>query len=139
MKNFIIFFLVLVIVILASIMLKTEPEPIEVQDIVVEDVQEDTVAPFIEGKWQSTMDDKSVVVFNEDGSTSDIYDEEELSGGTWEIYQNEEAEYNPSGYFLKTTINEEVYEYVIISATESVLSLSYLDRGNTLEYVKITE
>lgn len=89
------------------------------------------------GIWQSTDDSKSVVVIKEDGSTQNIYDDEILDNGSWELYTKEGVEFDPSGFFLRTTIEGEIYEYAILDANDFVLTLSYLARGNTLNYRKV--
>jgi len=84
------------------------------------------------GEWRSKDDKKSVVVFNEDGAFKSVYDEEELSSGSWRI-EEERGEFDVS-FYLYQEVDEEVYEYEIASIDEENLSLIYLDRGNILEY-----
>lgn len=91
------------------------------------------------GFWQSTSDPQAQIVFAEDGTTTDLYDGTQLGSGVWSLYENESAEYNPSGLFLRSVLNGETYEYAIVELTEQKLVLSYLERGNILEYERISE
>lgn len=77
----------------------------------------------IEGKWESTDDQKSVIEFR--GSNKiDYYDDEIMSQEVYEIIDTN----------LK--VGEDM-EYTIIELTEDTLVLTYLARGNTLTYKKI--
>ena len=89
------------------------------------------------GMWQSTEDEKAIVVFNENGTTIDIYDGEELSGGSWELFEGEK--YEGSGPHLKTIINGEEYDYAVWSVSDTELTINYLTRGNTLNYIRVVE
>ncbi len=83
------------------------------------------------GTWQSTDDPLSKVVFNTDGSQQDVYDNKVLGSGSWSFYEQE------SDVFLRTVINEETYEYAILEISEENLTLSYLSRGNILNYKRV--
>ncbi len=99
----------------------------------------DDVEGDIVGTWQSTEDPKAVVVYKADGTVEDRYDGEVMSTGTWELYADGEAEYDPSSVFLRTTIDGETYEYAVLDSGESQLTINYLARGNTLDYERVTE
>jgi len=90
------------------------------------------------GVWQSTQDPKAVLKIDNGGKYSDWYDNGEMLGeGTWEVYEQEGAEYDPSGIFLSMNVDENIFEYAILEASETTLTLSYLARGNTLNYSRI--
>tara|TARA_B100000745_G_C20143233_1_gene392072 strand:+ start:123 stop:545 length:423 start_codon:yes stop_codon:yes gene_type:complete len=93
------------------------------------------VAAQMVGTWQSIDDDKSVVIFNENGTTIDIYDGEELGEGSWELSQNEA--YEDSGLRLRIMVNGEEYNYVVWNINENELTINYLERGNTLNYKRV--
>lgn len=97
-------------------------------------------ASLMVGTWQSADDIKAVVVFEQDGTQRDVYDGAAVSVGAWELRDHvEEAtkEYNPSGVFLHTVINGDVFEYAIVEVNETELVMSYLARGNTLRYRRV--
>lgn len=95
----------------------------------------DTVADIdrtkLVGTWQSTDDPLSKIVFNTDGSQQDVYDNKILGSGSWSFYEQESA------VFLRTVIKDETYEYAILEISEENLTLSYLPRGNTLNYSRV--
>lgn len=100
-------------------------------------VEEISIEDELIGKWQSTDDPKSIIVFAKDRTTTNIYDEQEMSTGDWAAHKEE---FNGAlGTFLHTVINDEEYEYAVLEITETFLSLSYLPRGNTLNYIRIEE
>jgi hypothetical protein len=88
----------------------------------------------IVGEWRSKEDEKSLIIFNEDGTFKDVYNGEEVFSGSWEI-KEEEDEIDAS-FYLYERIDEEVYKYEIINIDEENLLLIYLTRGNILEYEK---
>ncbi len=77
----------------------------------------------------------SVIIFNEDKTFRDVYNNEGLSLGYWEI-KEERGEFDLSFYLYKK-IEEEAYEYEILNIDEENLSLIYLSRGNILEYERL--
>lgn len=144
MKNLVIIIAIIVILAAAVVLLwsndVSEIAPTEEEMDLTEGVAELNIGgtlAMIPGRWQSTDDEKSVVIFNGDGIAVDIYDGEELGSGTWELYENENAEYNPSGVFMRQIIGGESFEYAVLELSEDTLLLSYLARGNTLEYERV--
>lgn len=108
-------------------------------------IEEETIDPLtaesqqLVGIWQSDQDVNAQIIFAEDGTTTDLYDGEQLSSGVWGLYTDEDAEYNPSGLFLRSVLNGETYEYAVVELTQETLVLSYLERGNILEYSRVVE
>ena len=125
----------------AEIELKAEGEK-EVEEMAQE--EEDTVVNLEEsmkmilGLWQSTEDEKSSVLFKDDGTVQDIYDEEELANDTWTL--TIELDYNNTpALHLTRTGEEEIFKYVVLELTNEKLVLNYLDSGSTLEYMREPE
>ncbi|QSH39382.1 hypothetical protein JXR01_03740 [Candidatus Kaiserbacteria bacterium] len=87
------------------------------------------------GEWKSVDDEKSVVVFNANGTTMDIYDGEQLAQGVWEVFETTPQE--SSGPRLRTTINGEEFDYTIWNVDETELVINYSARGNTLRYTRV--
>lgn len=133
--------LIVVVFVIFSIVNKAENKEVEInEDNQVENVEEvegNLEAEKIIGRWQSVQDLNAEVVFGDDGTTSDIYKGEKLSLGSYEIYEDENSEYNSDGKFLRVNIEEEVYEYAILEVNSEKLIINYLARGNTLEYKAI--
>jgi hypothetical protein len=137
-KNYLVFSVVIVVLAVVAffILLQEDVEEVDLQELrepeesevsLVEDYSEEIL-----GEWRSKDDKKSVVVFSEDGTFKSVYDEEELSSGSWRI-EEERGEFDVS-FYLYQEVDEEVYEYEITNIDEESLSLIYLDRGNILEY-----
>jgi hypothetical protein len=137
-KNYLVFSVVIVVLAVVAffILLQEDVEEVDLQELrepeesevsLVEDYSEEIL-----GEWRNKDDKKSVVVFNEDGTFKSVYDEEELSSGSWRI-EEERGEFDVS-FYLYQEVDEEVYEYEITNIDEESLSLIYLDRGNILEY-----
>ncbi len=92
--------------------------------------------------WQSIDDPKSVVVYSEDGTYKEIYDNQVLGSGNWELATSLKGttyENLGDGIYLKqvTSGAPESFFYAVLSIDEKNLVLSYLSRGNTLAYKKI--
>jgi len=81
---------------------------------------------YVPGEWQSKDDVKSIMILNEDGTMKDVYDGEDMNTGIWKT----------EGYKLKTTIDGEDYEYTVVFAGSERLELTYLPRGNTLNFIR---
>lgn len=113
--------------------IQADPETAQTVDPLTAESQE------LVGLWQSTTDSQAQIVFAEDGTTTDLYSGTQLSSGVWSLYTDDSAEYNPSGIFLRSVLNGETYEYAIVELTDEKLVLSYLERGNILEYQRISE
>jgi len=135
-KKILIIFLIIIIGLVLLITLpKSNTEYSRDQTTTV--LSETSIKENIVGTWLSTQDPKSIVVYRQDNTVEDIYDDQTLGAGSWDLYTDENASYNPSGFFLRTTIGSETYEYAIISTGKDSLSLNYLARGNTLEYTRV--
>ncbi len=98
-----------------------------------------TLSELIVGTWRSTDDASSEVVFNEDGTTVDVYDGEDLAQGTWDLALGAGTEYQDTGIVLTTTINGEEYRYLVWDLNEANLVLNYVERGNTLSYTRVED
>jgi hypothetical protein len=104
----------------------------------VSDGSNSTVVNIV-GSWASTDDAKSVEVFKEDRTTENVYDGKVITTGTWNIVKNTKLADGSilNGIFLETIIEKEQYVYKVVSVNDSELTLTYLSRGNTLNYKKI--
>jgi len=101
------------------------------------------VSANIVGSWQSTEDAKFTRVFNNDGTTADLYDGEAVSEGTWRTFTSVNA---PDTSFpiaegivylaIETTDAETLY-FSLGALTPERLELTYLDRGNLLTFTRI--
>lgn len=80
----------------------------------------------IQGTWTSIDDPNSTIQFT-DHAKIDLYDGKKMGEGTFEI----------SGASLSVTMDGDIFEYEILELNEENLTLSYLPRGNTLEYKMI--
>lgn len=96
---------------------------IEINDSLLESFQS------LQGTWTSVDDGKSVVEFS-GNKVIDYYDGEKMNEGTFEI--NSDLNY----VRLILLFDGEEYEYSILNLSEDSLILSYLARGETLEYTK---
>lgn len=99
-------------------------------------VTEDAATSLIVGTWQSKDDVKSVVVYNNDGSSADVYDGETLGGGTWTVSGVSDGDGQVTLSVLDGT---EKFVYTILELDNEQLTLSYMPRGNTLKYKRLTD
>lgn len=95
-----------------------------------------TIEATIVGTWQAVDDEKSVAMFNADGTTRDIYDGAELSTGNWSVVTMDVGDIT-GATVLQTTIGDNTYEYMVWQVNETQLVLNYTARGNTLVYTRI--
>lgn len=95
-----------------------------------------TTAPQFIGSWRSAEDKNSVVVFNDDGTTVDIYDDQEVARGVWELSPLGATDIPTSDLSLRVTIDNEIYEYTVWEISDTHLVLNYNARGNTLRYTR---
>ena len=80
----------------------------------------------IQGRWVSVDDNSSMIEFVGEQKT-DYYNNQKLSEGIFTLDDD-----------LLTVVNgNEIYEYIILNITEQDLSLSFLPRGNTLDYRRL--
>lgn len=96
-----------------------------------------TLSALITGTWRSNDDASAEVVFNEDGTTADVYDGEEIAQGSWELALGAGSEYQDTGVVLTTIVNDQEYRYLVWDLNESDLVLNYVERGNTLSYTRV--
>ena len=85
---------------------------------------------MIQGVWKSVDDEKAVTVFGPEGLFVNIYDGENMGVGTWGILEDGSIE---------TIVDDEIFSYTVLDLTDEELSLSFTERGNTLEYIRVTE
>jgi|GEM_PF-487707 len=78
---------------------------------------------LLQGKWRSIDDPNSVIEFK-DKRKMDYYSNEKLS----------EGDFNLKGDYLTVRSDNETFEYRILELSDQVLTLTYLPRGNTLQY-----
>ena len=86
------------------------------------------------GKWNSFDDAKSTVFYNDNFTVVNIYDEQEVSEGTWTLKIVDGHE-----ILLTVIIQEEEYLYSVADITPDNLELIHLNRGNILRYNKIID
>ncbi|PCI90319.1 hypothetical protein COB18_01025 [Candidatus Kaiserbacteria bacterium] len=89
------------------------------------------------GTWSSVDDQESVVAFDSDGTFSDTYNDVSVEVGSWEVYEQSGTVDEPTGIFLRKTTNDGEMLYAVLTIDTEILSLSYLARGNTLNYTRI--
>ncbi|MFC1720774.1 hypothetical protein ACFLY0_01635 [Patescibacteria group bacterium] len=97
------------------------------------------------GKWVSVDDNKYEVSHGENAFLEEYYDGEVVSIGSWSIAEtlpekiSEQYPNATDGPFLIKESDGEVMFYIVESVTDTNLTLIYLDRGNTLEFVRNTD
>ncbi len=87
----------------------------------------------IVGRWQHRDDQSSVVVYEADGSTLDVYDDETAASGTWEITDDQGV------ILLHVVMDGMDYDYEVAGVLDDYLWLIYLARGNSLHYERVTD
>ncbi len=83
------------------------------------------------GTWASSTDEKYVLHFDENGETSEQYEGKETARGTWHVAQDASS---PTGVIVRKDVDGERYIYSVLSISSDDLSLSYLPKGNTLNF-----
>ncbi|MFC1615014.1 hypothetical protein ACFL22_00455 [Patescibacteria group bacterium] len=107
-------------------------------------VAKNSYSELLEGRWTSLDDDKYKVSHGGDGILEEYYDGEIVLAGSWsfaEILPEKISAQYPNaadGLFLIKESDGEVMFYIISSVTDTNLTLIYLDRGNTLKFVRDT-
>ena len=110
-------------------------------NIVADDVDKITEAQLV-GEWVSVDDEKYKVSHGEYSLLEEYYDDELMSAGSWafaETLPEKISEQYPNatnGPFLIKESDGETMFYIIESVTDTSLILIYLDRGNTLEFIR---
>jgi hypothetical protein len=106
-----------------------------------------TVAKDVVGDWQSTDDPNYQIQVTASGKWTDTYAGSDASSatqtGTYELFTSAKPDKDftgvlvPGVVYLKVTENGLSLYYSILKANGSNLQISYLDRGNTLSFVKV--
>lgn len=86
---------------------------------------------LIPGHWVSSSDPKSILVFDDQRGTFDIYDGVKVTAGSWTL---EEYQGSPTKVTLRRTIDDNVDVYSVLFLDSNDLTLSFLPRGNTLSF-----
>lgn len=108
---------------------------------------EDAVASNIPGVWQSTDDPNYSIDVTSNGKWTDSYQGADASSttsetGTYIFFasQNPDKDFTgtivPGVTYLKVTEGSSVLYYSVLEVSGSNLQISYLDRGNTLSFVR---
>ncbi len=107
-------------------------------------VSDEDTSVSLAGTWQSTDDSKFVRTFTEAGAVTDTYegDDEATTVGTWVFVTDpskEQAELPAvkDAKVIKIQFPEEVLYFALLDLSETNLSLSYLGRGNTLNFTRV--
>ncbi len=87
---------------------------------------------FIVGTWQSDDDSNSVMVYDQNGGTQDLYNGKVISKGTWSLTEVD----SEGGEVLSIMKDGERFDYTVLESTKETLVLSYRARGNTLTFHK---
>ncbi len=106
--------------------------------------KEDTVSQNLTGTWQSTQDAKFTREFKGDGSVVDLYGGQEQSNGAWEVFTKAHPLNVPfpladnAAYVqIRTVGTSDTLNFSIASLTPDSLTLTYMDRGNTLAFRRV--
>ena len=97
--------------------------------------EEVTTLDLLQGNWASSEDNLYVVEIT-DQRWKDIYDGESSPSTSFKLVSEceQKASHDPNGKYLET---EDAFCYSIDHVDEKFLTLMYLPRGNTLEFVKV--
>jgi|GEM_PF-1307037 hypothetical protein len=107
-----------------------------------------SVAQNIVGSWQSTDDANYSVAITSAGKWTDSYKGSNASSsvsetGTYELFTSADPDKDftgtlvPGVVYVKVSEGTSVLYFSVLDASASNLQLSYLDRGNTLSFVKV--
>lgn len=97
------------------------------------------IESLLAGMWVSQEDEKSVIIFNSNGTARNIYDGEDRDEGTWELSRVDGVDGRGSFVSLKRVIEGEVYKYAVWEVGKTDLVINYTTRGNTLSYKRVDE
>lgn len=89
---------------------------------------------LLPGRWMSTTDSNSIIVFGHDRETHDLYDGVKVTAGSWTL---EEYGASPTNVTLRRTVDGNFNVYSVLLLNSEELVLSFLPRGNTLSYKRI--
>jgi len=116
-------------------------KPVESQN---NDVPNEQISIELTGVWQSTQDTRFVREFRSDGTVTDRYEgmDDATSTGSWNFVEDPSKEQDElpavhNAKILKIQFPEEVLYFALINLTDTGLTLSYLGRGNTLEFTRV--
>ena len=107
-----------------------------------------SVPASIVGTWQSTDDPNYSVTVTSDGGWTDSYKGSGASDstsqtGTYKLFTSQGPDKDFTGtlvsgvVYLKVTEGKDTLYYSVLAANGTQLQLSYLDRGNTLSFVRV--
>jgi hypothetical protein len=106
-----------------------------------------TVATNIVGNWVSTDDSNYTVQITSKGKWTDTYKGSDQTGasltGTYTLFtsQNPDKDFTgvlvPGVIYVKVVEGQSTLYFSVLAASGNELQLSYLDRGNTLSFVKV--
>lgn len=107
-------------------------------------VSANTTSSDLVGKWQSIDDPSSSKIFKSGGVIEDVYQGKVLSTGKWQIVSEDEfiaatgsgTATGEDKVFLEVEAEGEKYFYLVLDVTDTDLTLSYLPRGNILNFKK---
>lgn len=97
------------------------------------------------GTWQSVDDNNYHVKITAGGAWTDSYGTSTAAtqSGTYTLFTSDMPDKNlpipaqPGVVYLKVVEGKDTFYYSVIEASGNALQLSYLDRGNTLSFVKV--
>jgi len=87
----------------------------------------------IVGNWQAVDDHSVLVTYNADGSVVDYYDGALMSTSKWSLINDD------SGETLVVQHSDDTYKYKILKVDTTTMELTYLGRGNTLKYKRLSD
>ena len=97
------------------------------------------------GVWQSEGDVNFVREFRADGTIVDEYGGPEHAevSGTWSEFSAEKPvggvnfPLEEGAIYIRATFDGELYNYRVVSVTDTALELIYMDRGGVLSFTKV--
>jgi len=102
----------------------------KVDDVIIKETNGELgFEQFVPGNWKSDEDSMSQMILKADGTVENIYNGDSVSFGTW----------TTEGYKLKIMDEGEEFVYTVIFAGSKRLELTYLETGDTLNFVRMTE
>jgi hypothetical protein len=116
--------------------LRAPQQPADISAVTATEPQD-----LITGPWQSEQDPLYSLHFDPSGSITESYEGAQIARGTFffadtPMGYTDAVETTPGDSFLLQDIDGERYAYRVLLLTPSRLELSYLERGNTLSFVR---